>query len=899
MGFYLGYAWRNVQRGGRWTALAVLCIAAGVASVVALRSLGLAIGDSLIENARIDNKGDMLITKGSPSQFATFFVNDDSPTFDAYTVEQVARIVGEGGGRTSAYHVVGNMQIARIDQSSVGRLEFVTTYYIDAQTYPPNYTITAIDPAGVPIAQLLDGEAKIVVSQNWAETHGVRVGDSVRISRTEQVFTVTGIVPTDNEAGLRNLFAAFFGFAYVDMQAAQRFINADVRPNNIAVVYPQPLTVEEDDALADVLRPYTNADGRRTSFYTANSLLRTNATIARVLGDFIVVMGLGALLIGGVGIMNTMLVMVRRRTNDIAALKTFGLKSRQIALLFFTEGTLLGALGCMAGLGLGVLLSGIVNQYGEAFLQQRLAWRIYPEALLYGVVLGMVITGVFSLAPILAALQVRPASILRPNEMKMPALSRWQAFFLLVFTVLSVGLIVGQIVRPSFELSERVPAFAPYVVGIIGVSVTLLVLGIMLNGFSLLVWLIGKLPSFGNPILRLALRNMAVYRWRTATTLLALSAGMFALSSISFFGAGARELLNLQLSRQLGGNVLALPIAPGGLGAGLARFAINGALASVPEGITHRNAIGLYEISLLAVDGRSIETIAPAANFESDSAVARFLWSGLIVWDSNNPNLYNDISTITSGRNLTLADSGQRFIIGPADSAAALGIRVGSRLRYDVEGEAVEFEVVGLTGGAGGAFLGNGGAVVPPNALGGSQPLFTFFTFQTTPEALNQTLVALSSIRIPPTFSLDVTFIDSLVSRLIHQFAALPTVVGLLSLLAAGVIMANTVALSTLERRRQIGILKAIGLKSRRVLAVMLLETLFIGGLSALIGIGLSSLLLTVLTSFLGTPLPLPVDARLTVVMLVAVAIGLSVLATFLSANVALRERVMNVLRYE
>ena len=57
---------------------------------------------------------------------------------------------------------------------------------------------------------------------------------------------------------------------------------------------------------------------------TVPELLATNQAIADLLGRFIVVMGLGALLIGGVGIINTMLVMVGRRTEEIAALKTFG-----------------------------------------------------------------------------------------------------------------------------------------------------------------------------------------------------------------------------------------------------------------------------------------------------------------------------------------------------------------------------------------------------------------------------------------------------------------------------------------------------------------------------------------------------------------------------------------------
>ena len=72
--FYIMYALRNILRGGRWTTLAILCITAGVATVVALRSLGLAVGDTLTNNVRIEVKGDMLIR--NDSIFGGFGSND-------------------------------------------------------------------------------------------------------------------------------------------------------------------------------------------------------------------------------------------------------------------------------------------------------------------------------------------------------------------------------------------------------------------------------------------------------------------------------------------------------------------------------------------------------------------------------------------------------------------------------------------------------------------------------------------------------------------------------------------------------------------------------------------------------------------------------------------------------
>ena len=116
-------------------------------------------------------------------------------------------------------------------------------------------------------------------------------------------------------------------------------------------------------------------------------------------------------------------------------------------------------------------------------------------------------------------------------------------------------------------------------VGIIGVALTLLILGILVGLLWVVVWLVSHLPSFGSVDLRLALRNLTARRIRTATTLLALSAGMFALSSITFVGVGTREILQFQLDRESRRERAGLPGAGAGLadaGAGDAQRAASG-----------------------------------------------------------------------------------------------------------------------------------------------------------------------------------------------------------------------------------------------------------------------------------------------------------------------------------
>ncbi len=876
LAFYLQYSLRNLRRGGRWTSLAILCITAGVATVVALRSLGLGIGDALTNNIRVELKGDMLIRKSNDSGF-TFRAE-----FDPFTPWELNQIQSWAESRDATminFMQGANMQIAKTGVETVGRPEFIGSYFIDPETYPPMHDIRALQPDGVPIAELFTGGNQIVISDNLAQRQEIQVGDTVRVSNTEELFTVVGIVATTNESSVRNILSAFFGFFYMDIEVAQSVIDSEYAPNRVSILFEQTPSAEVMEDYESDLRRFGRVD-------TFHELLEGYTFVSQILGDFIVVMGLGALLIGGVGIMNTMLVMVRRRTNEIAAVKTFGLKGRQVALLFMTEALLLGLIGSVLGSIIGILLSGVANQFGEQFIQQTVDWVIYPEALAYGFVLGIVITVVFGVAPVLTAVQVRPANILRPNENKMPGLGVIRSGLLLMFVTLSIGLIVGQIVRPSFELvqntAESFNTPSPYLIGIISVTGTLLFIGLLIILLWILVWLIGKFPTFGNVSLRLALRNMSTHRLRTATTLLALSAGMLALSSITFVGEGARELLNLQLTQTFGGNVVVFPFPF--VPTGIAETGINLALNDVP--ITYRTRIDIYNLEVVTVDGEA-------------SSTGRRDFNGTM-WKSDNPNLTS--ANIVLGRDFNPEDRGQAVITLTDVDAFELNATVGSMLtlRDDSTRSTFQAEVIGIVASEENGIpdiTQQGIRLAPeiPNANLDSQ--FTIFTYLVEEEYTNEALVALSSI--PIVFSLDISFIDSLLSRLITQFAAIPTIVGILSLFAAAVIMANTVALSTLERQRQIGILKAIGLKARKVLTVMLIESSIIGLLSAVLGIGLSIIGVALFTSLGGTTIPLPQDARLTGVALVVIAILIGWLATFLSARVALRERVMNVLRYE
>ncbi len=876
--FYLRYAALNLRRSLRWTAFAAFCIATGVAAIVALRTLGLSIGDSLTDNVRDNNHGDLRISTEGEGMGFSFFSPSAGDTQRGFSQTELDRLEGwaaEHNARTSAFVRASGLQVTAVDSVTVGRPQFVTAYLIDPASWPAFGEIRLLEPGGAPLESALTGAHDIVVSRNLADQQGLAVGDTVRVSGTETLFTVTGVVRTEQEAGISDLFGSFFGFVYLPITSAAEIQQLE-QPNMFSIALPDGTTPAEIDAAARQLQSLTRGD-----ITTVNQLLENYSQVADILGRFIVIMGLGALLIGGVAIINTMLVVVGRRTNEIAALKTFGLKGRQVMMMFLTEALILGVAGSLLGALFGILLSVGVNQYGAAFLQQPLTWRIYPEAILFGLTVGVVVTLVFGVLPVLVANKVRPATILRPNETVVPAAGCLQSLLALVLVIVVVGVIAGQILA-------SIPA------GIIGVALTFLILGLLVGVMWVIVWLVSKLPSFGSVDLRLALRNLSARRLRTATTLLALAAGMFALSSITFVGAGTRELLNFQVAQRMGGNVLVFPLLSF-VSPALGQTALNAQLNSI-DGIDHRTAVSTYAGQMMRVDGEPLqvpEIFEPGGLPGGGRAQRAFRAAPLQSRVTDNPDVQPP--AMLAGRYLTPEDEGQPVIVATDDLiSSSLGIRVGAVVTISVDDQEYDFEVIGITAGSGFQFA---QYEIPPGVIR-TPPTFTLTVLSVANENLNQVLLDLSTN--PTVLALDLTFIDGLLRRMIDQFAAIPTVVGLLSLLAAAVAMANTVALATLERRRQIGVMKAVGIKGWRVMLIMLLENTLIGLLGALLGIGLSAIGLALMTSLSeGMAIPVPADAVTVTVVLVVAAILISWLATVASGRAAVSEHVTEVLRYE
>jgi putative ABC transport system permease protein len=163
------------------------------------------------------------------------------------------------------------------------------------------------------------------------------------------------------------------------------------------------------------------------------------------------------------------------------------------------------------------------------------------------------------------------------------------------------------------------------------------------------------------------------------------------------------------------------------------------------------------------------------------------------------------------------------------------------------------------------------------------------------PEAISDVRQALAGTL--GVFVIENAAITRLINSLLGTFTAFPTMVATLGLIVGGVVIANSVALTTMERRREIAVMKAVGLQRYRVLLMLLLENALLGLVGGLVGIGMGLIGVVLFASASGAPSTTVPYGTALLLMLLCVVVA--VIAALSSAWGAAGEKPLNVLRYE
>jgi ABC-type antimicrobial peptide transport system permease subunit len=410
----------------------------------------------------------------------------------------------------------------------------------------------------------------------------------------------------------------------------------------------------------------------------------------------------------------------------------------------------------------------------------------------------------------------------------------------------------------------------------------------------------------------MAMRSFSRHRGRTATTVAVIVVGIFSVSFVVILAEGIKDTFKEVFAVNLGYNVVAADFIP------VDRTKLQSSLAQLPgyeNGfIGNRQAVTIEQVN--GQDWNTYVTSIPATPIETQNQ-AQPTASDSIQLSGRDfiDNKSGGTQKILSGRALRPDDAAKQVMVLNQHEATIYNLKVGDTLTVTANNfrrggqgsntntKTTTFEIIGIQDNSNQTINIETPWIVPyqaTTALGSQQTLIYLLIDRAQ---LDTALNKLQTTQ-PSLFIINISdFIDEF-SHILDQFLAFPTMLSFLSLLSGAILIANNVALAMLERRTEIGILKAIGAKQQRIMNMILWESSLTGFLGGALGVGMALLLLILSGSFGGgsgsRASNITINwSPLVAVSLVLMSIGLAVFATIASAWSAVREKPLVVLRYE
>ncbi|HEX8998241.1 MAG TPA: FtsX-like permease family protein [Ktedonobacterales bacterium] len=902
---YWTYATRSLARGGQRSLLAIFCVAVGVMAIVGLQLVSNAINLGLTGNVRALNGGDISVSTASTpltaSQLSVFDMLQSQGKITSYTA--VDSTSGE-------FHLAAASGVSR----------FFEVDAVDPYSFPLDSAATFSNPGGASLTGLLHG-ATVVITAPLAKTLNITTGATERLytrdGRAEDV-TVGGIV---EDTGL------FKGSLLLINRADYAALpSASGQPATYSAIYAD--VPGHSDAAATSAEKALQSSFPLATIQTARQALADNQSQVQQIQYFLQIVGLLALLIGGVGIVNTMQVLLRRRRIEIAVLKTVGYRKGDLYALFGVEAALIGLVGGVIGAAAGIGVSYLVKGPVETSLQLILPQTVDPLTIGSGVAIGFVTALIFGLLPIVQAGQIRPQSVLRET----PEGATWRGRILTGALLAALGALFFALAL-SILRDVRVAALA---VG--GAAAALIVLSLF---FGVITLVISKLPVFeslrwrqalalGIPLVvacalalylpafgilcvvvvaagiavtlaprawkanaKLALRNIGRQKVRTVTTLMALYIGVFSIGLILVLGQNISTVINSYLTS---GNGLNSEI----IASSADKAAVERQLARTAD-VRHEMESPFTQVAPVAIDGQPIGqfVLAATAGGKYTASDVAGVMNGVQGYElAHGARLDATDTPLASGRALEASDAGTYNALLPDTAAQApSSLKLGDTITVASQADKtpITLTIVGFYSSK----LPQLGPILTDSrvvdTLSEGAPMYGF-RMRLNPKTVDATLATIQTA-VPTVLTYNFTDFADQYAMLLNNLITVLVAVTSLAMLASVIIIANTVALAMLERRRELGILKAIGHTSASVLGEALMENGVIGFTSALLALAVVVGAATVIGKF---ALNLTITApTVTALAVVAATVVVCMVVAAAVAWHATRVRPVETLRYE
>ena len=391
-------AFRNLMQQKVRSLLTLLGIIIGIAAIVALVSVGDGLQYAVNQQFEMLGMDKIMISPGSPKSSGFSGLAFGGRALNDRDIKIIERV---GGIETVAPMIVKSATI------KMGK-ETIYTYVAGIPT-KKKFMQMIEDMQGYKIKEgrdFMESDKYVAVIgygvYNDLFEKKVRVREKIKINN--RTFRVIGIMekignPIDDYT------------ITVPLEASKEILNT----TDYSYIIVDVKDTEDVSKVADKIKQELKKDHNAEDFklQTSEQLKDTAASILSIIQAIFVGIAAISLVVGGIGIMNTMLMAVMERTREIGVMKAIGATEKRIMSIFLTESAFVGMIGGVLGIALGSLVSFGVSHAASIYTSVAIKTIISPYlvvgALLFSMVVG-IISGVY---PALRAARMDPVEALR------------------------------------------------------------------------------------------------------------------------------------------------------------------------------------------------------------------------------------------------------------------------------------------------------------------------------------------------------------------------------------------------------------------------------------------------------------------------------------------------------
>ena len=628
----------------------------------------------------------------------------------------------------------------------------------------------------------------VVMDAGTAQKYDFTVGDRVRIlsAGPPRTFTITGITEFGTANNLAGATLAAFTLPTAQAIALQTgkldAINVVTAPGASKAAVQQAIARALPPGV-EVVTGQTVANENTSSVNQALSFFST----ALLVFAFI------SLFVGAFTIYNTFSIIVGQRTRELALLRIVGASRRQVFGSVLAEAAITGLVSSVIGLGLGVLaalgLQALLRGFGVTLPPGSLVFE--PRTVLVGLAVGVGVTVVSAIGPARGAVRIPPVVALDDRQSAASASLRRRFIWGIAVAAIGAVLLGLGLAKPAIQL--------------VGIGAAALFIGVATLSPALarpLSSVIGRpLPRLLGVAGKLGRENSMRSPRRTAQTAAALMVGLALVSAMAVFGASLSKSATSSADQAISADLIVTATGSGELSNSVP------ATASAVPGVTASSAVyqGRFEFqnTVTSLTAVSTDHLADTVILRMTAGTPAALAQGELLIDS----------TTATSKHLSVGDSVHaRFArTGPTV------LRIGGI-----------YQANALIGSylVSAGFFGAHYSPQPPGAL------LLRTNGAAVDNAVTKALAPYQNLQVQTRAQFEQAQVSSVnqLLGLVYALLGLAVIIALIGIV-------NTLMLSVFERTREIGLLRAVGMRRRQVRAMVRSEAVILAVFGAIVGI--------------------------------------------------------------